>query len=593
MPFNPLDPRHMLRLRSALSASINAMQPFRNHWMFAKRQYAGRHYGPAEDGSQENVPVNLIELFVNIYTQQLASNTPQALVVTEQEQLRPLAYDHQLSVNQLLNEIDLQSSLETWVVEALFSLGILKVGISEDAKALGLRRNRNQPYAEPVLLDDYIVDMRARDDGQKSFEGNRYRVPLEWARDNQAFDRRERQRLRRTSTRYEDTDDNGDRAEDLSLGSGMQHDDELEDMVELIDVFLPRQGLLMTISAQHAEAPLRVIEWEGPECGPYHTLGFNRVPGNLMPLSPMAALLDLHEMTNQAWRKLARQADRMKSVNYYKLGADEDASRVLETGDGGSVGVSDVDNLVKEYRYGGPDNALLGFAIKANQEFSRHGGNLDVLGGLASQAGTLGQEELLKASSSGRVNYMQNKMVRATAGVIRSLAFWDWHDPFRVRHLTRVLPGLSIRDPFEVTPEMRREHDFFEFNFRIEPHSLQFQGPGQRLNVLTSTLERLVWPVLPVLAQQGVAPNFFKLFDYVAQYANLPEFRDVLAITGPVQSAGPIQPPRMAAQTKRTYERVNRPGMTRDGADRTLTNVLMGGNPQSAERQSLDNPIAG
>lgn len=593
MPFNPLDPRHMLRLRSALSASINAMQPFRNHWMFAKRQYAGRHYGPAEDGSQENVPVNLIELFVNIYTQQLASNTPQALVVTEQEQLRPLAFDHQLSVNQLLNEIDLQSSLETWVVEALFSLGILKVGISEDAKALGLRRNRNQPYAEPVLLDDYIVDMRARDDGQKSFEGNRYRVPLEWARDNQAFDRRERQRLRRTSTRYEDTDDNGDRAEDLSLGSGMQHDDELEDMVELIDVFLPRQGLLMTISAQHAEAPLRVIEWEGPECGPYHTLGFNRVPGNLMPLSPMAALLDLHEMTNQAWRKLAQQADRMKSVNFYKLGADEDASRVLETGDGGSVGVSDVENLVKEYRYGGPDNALLGFASTANREFSRHAGNLDVLGGLASQAGTLGQEELLKASSSGRVNYMQNKMVRATAGVIRSLAFWDWHDPFRVRHLTRVLPGLSIRDAFEVTPEMRREHDFFEFNFRIEPHSLQFQGPGQRLSVLTSTLERLVWPVLPVLAQQGVAPNFFKLYDYVAQYANLPEFRDVLAITGPVQSAGPIQPPRMAAQTKRTYERVNRPGRTRDGHQKVMEEVLMGGNPQSAERQSLDNPIAG
>lgn len=587
--FNPNDPVQLQRLRAAMSWSVRKMAPQREFWNYARRQWVGRHC--FEDGAEENVPNNMIELFVNVFTQQLSSGNPRALILTEVPGLKPIAYDHMLSVNQLLGEIDLQPSLEEWVTEALFMVGIMKVGVSEDDGMLGYYRDRNQPYAEVVLLDDYIADMKARRYDQKAFEGNRYRVPLDWARNFDGFDAEMRSRLQKTDLAYgsDESIPASERAEALSIGSSHEEVDEIDDMVELFDIYLPREKLMVTLSHQNLPRPLRVVEWMGPECGPYHQLSFNRVPGNLMPLPPIAALMDLHKIVNEAWNKLADQAQRMKMVNYFKRGAEEDAMRVLDAYDGATIGVDDPENLVKEARFGGPDQALFAMAQRSSAEFSRNAGNLDALGGLGVQADTLGQEELLKASSSGRVNFMQNKMLRATAGVVRSLAFWDWHDPLKVRYLTRMLPGVEAQVPFMSTPEQRREHDFFDFNFQIEPHSLQYQGPGQRLNMLFSSLERVVWPVLPVLLQTGMVPKFQQLFDYVGQYANLPEFRDILEAGGPMSQGGPVQPPRMGMQgmpstTTRRYERVSRStGPTREGQMKNMENLLLGGNGQPGD----------
>ena len=50
--------------------------------------------------------------------------------------------------------------------------------------------------------------------------------------------------------------------------------------------------------------PVRIVEWEGPENGPFHTLSLTcEVPDNIMPVSPAMNLKPLSDLVNGLLRK--------------------------------------------------------------------------------------------------------------------------------------------------------------------------------------------------------------------------------------------------------------------------------------------------
>lgn len=49
--------------------------------------------------------------------------------------------------------------------------------------------------------------------------------------------------------------------------------------------------------------PLRVVDWEGPESGPYHLLWYNEMPSNSFPLAPVTQWIDLNDGYNRVMRK--------------------------------------------------------------------------------------------------------------------------------------------------------------------------------------------------------------------------------------------------------------------------------------------------
>lgn len=66
---DPYNEHDLKRLWDAMSHSREKLRPFRENRLDAIKQYVGSHYG--EQGSEEDVPVNLIELAISVYTQQL------------------------------------------------------------------------------------------------------------------------------------------------------------------------------------------------------------------------------------------------------------------------------------------------------------------------------------------------------------------------------------------------------------------------------------------------------------------------------------------------------------------------------------------
>lgn len=586
MPSDFDDEDALKRLRDSIRWSEEKLHSFRTLHKNILKQYVGKHYGTG--GAADKVPINLIELGVNIFQRQIASSAPSSLVTTIHRELKPVAYKLQEAMNYKIRKMQLENALNTAGVEALFMMGVLKIGIAFDYSIGpddGGIADPGDLFVEPVLFEDFIVDMGAKRWDKVSYMGNRYRMPLEWVKNNPAFDEEVRSQVTRSVPggmgKAKDS-----QSDSVSKGSDLYRE-EYEDSVNLLDVWLPNELRVVTLVAdQESLAPLASVDWQGPRHGPYHILSFEPVPGNLIPLAPAALWMDLHEITNKLANKVVRQAENQKTVLGVAGHAKDDGERTVNASDGEAILMESPDGL-KEFRFNGADQQTMATVIWAKDMFTYMAGNLDSIGGLASQAGTLGQDTLLRQSSSQRVQDMQQRMARFTKGVISDLAWYVWNDPLIDVPLQIPIgnTGLSIEERFDATS---KRGDFFSFNFDVEPYSLQSRTPSERLASVVQFAQTILFPVLPALQQSGIAVDFERFFKMFGEYMNLPEIADILIYGDgekqPTEGPTPAPPGKPMMTTRHTI-REGRAGGSRRTQDMQMMAQMMGANRQPAEQR--------
>lgn len=581
----------------SMASSRMRLEPFRRKRVEALRQFVGKHY--SDDGTREQVPINLIELAVSIYTRHMVARTPRVTAATAYRELRPAASTLALDLNHLIeHEISLGDTLQRAVVDAMFSIGILKVGITSGQRAEidGYQHDAEQPYADNVSLDDWVHDMSAKRWENCAYMGDRYTLPLDLIQERELFDKKQRDKLKPGDTdRQTFESDGNDRAVELSRGN-FTTIESYRDEIELWDLWLPFENLIITVPApgtmgESDVEPLQVMDWEGPECGPYHALSFSEVPDQVMPLPPVALMMDLHMLANNIFRKLANQVRRQKTVLGVQAEADKDGGRIVEASDGEAIRV-DNPNGAKEYKFGGPDNSSMAMFLQSKDLAVWSFGNLDALGGLSPQSDTVGQDRLLASSASQRVNEMRDRTVTFTRDVVRALAWYEWTNPMLDRDLIKTVPGTNVSIQVRFTAE-DREGDFQQYNIGIDADSMQHQSPSDQLQTIQQTFAQFVAPYMELMQQQGVTINFKTLFDGIADLSNTQLLKNIIQYTEPSDpSERPTgQPTARHNQTTRRYERVNRPGATRSGKDDVMARLLMGSGVQQSEGASLGRAV--
>lgn len=580
---NPNRRTHLERLRNARRHSYRELEPYRRSRNELVRQYVGAHYGGG--GTQRVVPLNLIELAVSIYSRHLIARSPRVLVRSRSKSLRAEAATIEIVVNEMIEKQNLTDTLRVAVVDALFSIGLIKLGLKSERDDAMV--GAGSAWAECVDIDDWVHDVTARRYGEVQFEGNRYRMPLEFARTSELFNRKARDRLQAADSDVLDSE-GGERVAAISR-EGDNADAHYREMVDLWDIWLPQEKLLITMCDPEGTNILRTVEWSGPSHGPYHRLGFNWVPGNLMPLAPLSAIRDLHELANALFRKLKNQAERQKTVVAARAEATEDAERVIRVEDG-EVFRSDNPEGIREIRFGGVDRQNLAFTIMTKDLFAYFGGNLDVLGGLGAQSETLGQDEILVANASKRIAHMGDAVVKFTRQIVTDLAWYRWTDPVRVDQVTKRVPGEIGLGVGSTLAPVNRLGKFFDYEFSVEPYSMQHQSPAARLQTITRIFSSFIAPLLPLMQAQGVGVDFNALMRHVAKYSDMDELNEIITFNQP--SAGEVAQMRAGQSpvSHHTSERVNRPGRTNQGADYALAQTLLGGGVQGSEAAAALRP---
>lgn len=546
--------------------------PCRNR-VEAVKQFVGRNY--ADNGSDKRVPVNLLELAVTIYVRLLAAHAPRCLVRTEYPELRPFAADMECVLNQIPEEIGLERTLRDAVLEALFSFAVVKTGISVGDKG-------DEPFVSLVQMDDYFVDMSARTWSEVQYEGNEYWMDVDEVKE-----------LYGAELEADDYSGVSTQGEPQAHAVTVNETSEpFYDRVLLRDVYLVRRNRLVTYAVGTRKV-LRDVPWDGPDGTPYIKLGFSTVPGNLLPLPPVATWRDLHELANSLFRKLARQADAKKTVAAFQGGNDEEVERLRMANDGDGIRYNGA--KPDEITVGGIDQPTLAFFISVKDINNVMAGNLDSLGGLAPQSKTATQERLISEASSSRVQDMADRTVEFAKAIFRRLAWYTWTDPVRRRRFRKVVSRkYDIGVTGEWTPETR-DGDFVDYNFDIDVFSMRDDSPSTRVQTILGILDRLA-PYQQQLAEQGAFIDMKYLTDILGKYSGVPEIGEVVKFSDRPE-AGPHLPPKgdprpdyvstKSPVTHRVYERVNRPGATTQGRDAAMMQTLLGGRAQPAEMAAL------
>jgi hypothetical protein len=295
---------------------------------------------------------------------------------------------------------------------------------------------------------------------------------------------------------------------------------------------------------------------------------------------------DLHDLANELYRKLSNQAKRQKSFTAVGRGGKREGEMLPDIKDG-DVRSFDASKIA-EVKCGSPDQTNLAFFIQVKDLYGWYCGNLDTLGGLSPQAETLGQEQILAASSSKRLRFMQERVVDFTARVGRDIAFYLWDDEFQSREFAESLPATGITDVVRWDAAARKGR-FIDYNIRLIPHSLQDQTPAQKAAKLKEFVSQILLPLVPVMESQGMTLNVEGLAKRLAEYEQLTDLDDIVRIAvpqvgnAPVEDGGEEPSQFKPPVTKRTYERVGRPGTSSQGKNAALVNSLLGVGQQPAQ----------
>jgi len=576
---NPGSTKDIKRLRQAIGASRKTLATFREKRLELLKDFVGSHYG--DGGTRHEMPLNVLALAAMVYGRQLFAKCPRVMVRTPHKELKWRATNFELLISHTLGVLGFKPQMDAVVMNALFGVGLMKVGLAGAGTVNigGQEIEYGQPYAKSVDLDDWVHDTAAKSWDEIAYCGNRYRVPLAYAQSYASFDPEVRASLKPTY-RYA-YDEEGARAE--SLGGGDERTtDEYEDYVELWDIWIPREGLVVTLPVEGGDRPLSAVKWEGPREGPYKVLSFIPVPNNLMPVAPAAHWKDLNNLVNSLMRKLSRQAERQKEVGLARPGGGDDADRVVASNDGEVIRSDDPKN-VGMMRFGGPDQATLLFMLQAKSQLSWLAGNLDSMGGLSPQADTLGQERLLQENSSRQLAEMQSRVVQFVKDVVHDIGWWVWTDKLSIVPLTKKIQGTSIEVQAYFRPEDRKGQ-FLDYNMDIDPYSMRDTSPGERLQAIIQFVTQML-PLLPIMQQEGFAPNIEAFFRLYSKYSNTEEIDDLLTFQRQPQpiaagvvntgSSSPASAPK-PAETTRTERRISMPGASRQGTD-ALMGMMMSG----------------
>lgn len=163
-------------------------------------------------------------------------------------------------------------------------------------------------------------------------------------------------------------------------------------------------------------------------------------------------------------------------------------------------------------------------------------------------------------------------------------------DPASEITLSKDIAGYDIR--FSYGPQ-RRSAPFSSYDIGIDVYSMTEQTPMAKAQGIMEIVSGVLAPFAQLIQQQGGAIDIAKLVEILSDYRNLsPELKDIIKFVGaPQQDDG--QPPsernrpKQASQTKRTYERINRPGAMRSQKDADMAQMLFGGNVQDKQKASL------
>lgn len=575
------------RLLKAVKSSRDALEPFRRTRKELIKDYVGSWY--TEGGARHKTLVNLMNQTARIYTVALAANNPQVLVSTPRVDNIPFARRFEVNLNKLIGDMALDQTFQMIVLDAFFCIGCGVVMMRDtDTRFHGLLESEEDVWLDPgepwlnrVSLDDLILDVSAKELSKMRYCGHRYRADYEKVMDEPGYSKKVKDKLKPTNRQHHDSTG---AARDIASDYGSAEDDDLKDMVWLQDIWIAENRSIVTMACDQDLPPLIERDWIGSQAGPYKFLSLGNVPDNVIPASPAVNLKCLHDLQNRLHRRMEKDSDAHRIVNVYHPSGADDAEKI-RTAERNSWVSSNDPSRISQIEVGGIDQRDMAFATFIQDEYDRLAGNLQAMGGLGQQAATLGQEELIHGQQSRMESDMRMAVVNFASECILDLGRLMWEDQTLELQSSIPIGNSGINVSSNWTPGWR-VGSFEDYEFRVEPYSMVFKTPEQKLQELFQVLQQIA-PLWPMFQASGATLDAQAIVEEIARLKNRPEFKRFITFAVPAEMLGGDQNTvRQSPVTSRETIRKNVPtGGTADARSSAMIQSLLGGKSSQVNGQ--------
>jgi hypothetical protein len=604
---------------------------FRNARLMFLRNYVGQYYDK-DHGEVGTEALNLIFNAIRSLLPNIVMSYPDHNVRSRYVAYRDYAELLSLALSQHDKETRIKDVYRRVIVDAIFTLGILKTGIAESDSVYSIDEydqvDTGEVFTEAVDFDNFVPDPDSRDHlfRDASFLGDRICVPRQILLDSGLYRNDLVEQLPTAGT----TSMRSDRAKDISMRSLNSYNGaELQDEVEIIELWLPDANATITIPGEEGtqfDDYLRVDDYYGPAEGPYTLLALTPpVPGNPLPVPAVGVWNDLHTLANRMAKKIIDQAERQKDVVGYRGTAADDAQEALDAGDGEAIKMDDPEGI-HVHSFGGQKNSNEAHLAQLTGWFNMMAANPQYTGGQSTDAESATEARILASNANVGLEDMKDLVYDMSASEARKRAWYFHTDPFINVPLIRrqnVPPtyamtemGPMMQEPGRIeevqvhlTPEAR-QGDFLDFQFDIEPESMGRKDEATRFQEALDLATKIL-PSVMSAAQSAMAlgipfsPKQFLIrmakdrgIDWMDEVFYDPEFQEqmmvqMMRMPGPEGSQGqpgPAQKPQLPNSNAG-----NGKGSQGQGFDSLMSDILQNGqpggvmnNPGQAKRERQD-----
>jgi len=168
------------KLQDAVEEGFKRTQNFRSARVMFLRQFVGQYFD-AEKGTVGTEPLNLIFNAIRVLLPNLVFSYPRHNVTTRFLAHRDYGDMLGMALSQQDKQLKITETYRRWIVDSLFTIGILKTGMCDSGTAIHFDQDDaidpGTVYTAGVDFDNFVFDPNARNLEEALFLGDKLRVP--------------------------------------------------------------------------------------------------------------------------------------------------------------------------------------------------------------------------------------------------------------------------------------------------------------------------------------------------------------------------------------------------------------------------------
>jgi len=463
------------------------------------------------DSSIEYLP--LTQQAVTAHIMSLAWRGPRWSVVARRAIGKATAKAQKIFLNKYSPIVGLPTTLRRLALDSAFGWSVAKVVIGPAPAGVGGSDTAPRCWRiDPTLL---IYDSTASSFDEALYIGDTYLMSLDEARQFPGFNAEQAAAL---------TEWTGWSQMSTGLNPvGANTERYAEAMTRLVDVYLPREGKLVTwpcVTDAFGDISGEPLMVQDVKINPYSILTLLDSATTLIEFATLSAVKALSDLANDLMSKTAYQARQAKRNPVFQLGSEEDADALINAFDSKPVGVADLTKLGL-YTIPGPDPNVTNTLTMAMALFKQMAGNIDLALGNGAVTGTARQEQILAERVGARENVNRQKFEQFAADIGRKLVTLAFDQEMLEIDMTEPVPGIPGLTVDYSRKSVAWEGQSTDFDFEVVPYSTAYRSPEERIQQLKEASAEIIG--IMQAAAQGMPLNIAAIIEQIADYRDLPE----------------------------------------------------------------------